>query len=332
MRRALASLLAVALGAVFAAPSAAADDDGTVVVKVGDSSYTVADVQLRLRALSPWQLSTMGSDAEAIKKTFAHKVLVPELLYFEEAERRKLEQEPATRDRVRDILRRALENQIREDLAKEGVSADEVKAYFEANKEKFDTPERVKLWRILVEDQAKAKKIIADVKAADTKAPELWTKLTREHSVDSATKLRDGDLGFVRPDGQTETPQLRVEPALFAAAHEVKDGEVVPEPVAEGDKWAVVWRRGSMPAVSRTLAQEENSIRQILTRKKLQSERKSLVDRLRKEHVKEVQSELVSRVTVDPMGDLQARARPGVIPRGKVKDPGKPARTERGLR
>ena len=53
------------------------------------------------------------------------------------------------------------------------------------------------------------------------------------------------------------------------AKAELKDGEVVPEPVKEGPGFAVVWRRGSLEAVVRTLAQEGPAIRQILGRQKI---------------------------------------------------------------
>ena len=48
---------------------------------------------------------------------------------------------------------------------------------------------------------------------------------------------------------------MRVDPGLFAAADKVKDGELVKEPVKEGTKFAVIRRRGSLEASTRTLDQ-----------------------------------------------------------------------------
>ena len=49
-------------------------------------------------------------------------------------------------------------------------------------------------------------------------------------------------------DGASNEPGVRVDPAVVQAARTVADGALVPQPVAEGDFFAVVWRRGTMPA------------------------------------------------------------------------------------
>ena len=106
-------------------------------------------------------------------------------------------------------------------------------------------------------------------------------------------------------------------PALFEAADKVKDGELVPQPIPVDGGFAVVWRRGSLPAVNRTLEQEQRSIQQILSRQKLEAKRAALIEQLRKQHVKEVNDALLQHVQVSAFGDVAARQRPGVLPRHK---------------
>jgi peptidyl-prolyl cis-trans isomerase C len=163
------------------------------------------------------------------------------------------------------------------------VTADEIKAYFEANRSRFETPRRVHIWRILTDDEALAKKIIAESKGVD--GISHWSQYARDNSLDKATHLRNGDLGFVHPDGNTDTPTLRVDPALFAAADKLSDGELAPEPMKEASHFAVLWRRGSSKGVTRTVAQEENSIRQVLERKRVEQARDELLDALRTKYV-----------------------------------------------
>lgn len=333
MRRSIAFGLLIAAAAV-PGRSARADDKTAVVVSVGDSKLTAADVERRLRTVPAWQLPTLGTTPEEIRKNFVERVLVPELLHAEEARRRKLESDPAVHDRLRELLRQAIENQIRETAASEkNVSDAEIKAYYEQNQHRFHTPRRIKLWRILVGDEALAKKIIAEVRAAGgAQQTKTWTKLAREHSLDKATQLRDGNLGFVHPDGQTEAPRVRVDPALFSAAERVKDGELVPEPVREGDKHAVVWRRGSMEAVHRTLEQEKGPIRQVLRRKKLETAMTELLTRLREQHVRGVSEALLEYIDVDAYGDVGERRRPGIVPRHSAPASPTPRPGERGHR
>jgi peptidyl-prolyl cis-trans isomerase C len=332
MRRSAAWMLLCASAFLVPGRSAHADDKGEVVVTVGDSKLSVADIERRLRTVPVWQRGTLGTKPPEIRRHFVEKVLIPELLYAEEAKHRKLESDPAVHDRLRELLRQALENQLRETVASDSsVSADEVKAYYQQNLHRFHTPRRIKLWRILVGDEALAKKIISEVKGAGPEAAKRWTEHARQSSLDKATALRDGNLGFVHPDGQTEAPRVRVEPALFAAADKVKDGEIVAEPVKEGERWAVVWRRGSMEEVHRTLQQEEGAIRQVLKRKKLEDATSQLIDKLKKEQLKGVNEALLDYVEVDPYGDVGARKKPGVVPRGAAGSP-TPKPGERGTR
>lgn len=309
--------------------AADAGSKGDVVLSVGPSSMTAGEVERRLRDVPGFQINSFGATPEQIKKRYVETVLVPELLYYEEAKRRGLEKSGPTADRVRDRLRQALETEIRDSTS--GVSPDEIKSYYDANRHRFNTPRRIKLWRILVKDEESAKKLIASLKRDSMDATSLWSKHARD-SLDKATAMRDGDLGFVTPEGQTEMPQVRVEPSLFEAADKVKDGEVVPEPLKEGEGYAVIWRRGSLEAVVRTLAQEAPSIRQILARQKVQDAVDELGKRLEREHVKGVTPELLSYVTVDPSGDVGTRQRPGVIPRHRARGAAAPERGERGLR
>src|SRR5262249_38494427 len=105
----------------------------------------------------------------------------------------------------------------------------------------------------------------------------------------------------------------------------------VPDPVPEGSQWAVLWRRGTVPAIHRTLDQETGAIRQVLSRQKLAESLKALLARLRAEQPIEKAPQLVDVVEVSPVGDVGRRARPGVAshrPAGAAE----PTMTPRGLR
>jgi peptidyl-prolyl cis-trans isomerase C len=329
MRFQIAFALGLAAATAVVQSPADSAEKGDVAVTVGSSTMTVTEVERRLATVPYFQLDQFGKTPTEIRRGFVEKVLVPELLQVEEAKRRALQQSAATRARIRDALRRAVEAELKADA--NSVSPDEIKAYYDENRHRFNTPRRIKLWRILVRDEALAKKIVSEVKGGELEAATRWNKRAREDSIDKSTSMRDGDLGFVMPDGQTEMPQLRVNAALFAAAEKVKDGELVPEPVKEGDHWAVLWRRGSLEAVNRSLAQEAPSIRQVLSRQKVATGVSELSKKLEGELVKGVSHELLSYVNVDPSGDVGSRQRPGVVPRHRPSS-GAPKRDERGLR
>jgi peptidyl-prolyl cis-trans isomerase C len=268
-----AFLLLLSASAVFAA-------DAKPVARVGTEVLSADALSRRLRTIPDFQRAALSDKPGELKRIVLETMLIPERLYAQEAESRKLGERSSVRNREREILRSAMDRELRrEDALTRPVTDAEIKAYFEANRRRFETPRRLHLWRILSDDEALAKKIIADCRAVD--GIQRWSSYARESSLDKATHLRNGDLGFVHPDGDTDTPTLRVDPTLFAAADALSDGDIAPQPVKEGGHWAVLWRRGSMKAVTRTLEQERSSIRQVLERQRGEQARDALLADLR---------------------------------------------------
>jgi peptidyl-prolyl cis-trans isomerase C len=289
-----AALLLLSATAVFAA-------DAKPVAKVGGEVVTADDLSRRLGRMPEFQRAALADSPEKLKRQVLETVLIPELLCAAEAQRLELGDKPALQNRQREILRQAMEHELRAQSGRNTpVTTDDVKAYFEANRARFETPRRVRIWRILMDDEALAKKIISDSQGVD--GLKRWSQYARENSLDKATQLRDGDLGFVHADGKTDTPTLRVDPVLFASADELADGALAKEPVKEGSHWAVIWRRGSAAAIVRTLAQEEGSIRQVLERERLEKAREDLLGTLRVKYVSMTNDSLLDTLHFDGEG------------------------------
>ena len=287
---------------VCASATSLAADDGKVALSVGSATMTTGAIERRLAALPSYQLSRYGSTPDAVRKAFTEQVLVPEMLFGEEALRRKLEQTPALQTRVKDLLKEALDRNLKEEaLQKEPVTKEELQKYFDDNKSRFETPKRIRIWRVQVADEATAKKLILDSRGAD--GVQKWREFARENSLDKATAQRNGDLGFVRPDGSTDVPRVQVDPVVFNSADKVTDGSLVAEPLKEGDRWSVIWRRGSIAAMKRTLEDEEKSIRSLLERRRAEKARKDLLARLQKENVKESHPDLLSHIDMAAYGE-----------------------------
>jgi len=273
-----ALLLLLSASAVFGA-------DEKPIAHVGPVAISDEALTRRLRKIPDFQRTALGDTPEKLKRQVLETWLVPELLYAQEAERLKLEQRPNIRDRTRELLRQAMDRELRaQNAAQHPVTAGDIEAYFEANRRRFETPRRIHVWRILTDDEALAKKILAESKGVD--GIKQWSQFARDSSLDKATHLRNGDLGFIHPDGNTDTPTLRVDPELFVAADKLSDGQLAAEPLKLGTHYAVIWRRGSMKASTRTLAQETGSIRQVLERQRLEQARTELLTGLRGKYVR----------------------------------------------
>lgn len=98
------------------------------------------------------------------------------------------------------------------------ITDEDVKTYFEENKESFDTPEQVEASHILVEDEATAKEVIEKLNAGED-----FATLAKEYSTDTSNAEKGGALGFF---GRGEMVE-EFENAAFA----MNVGDVSKEPV-----------------------------------------------------------------------------------------------------
>ena len=98
------------------------------------------------------------------------------------------------------------------------ITDEDVKTYFEENKDLFGTPEQVEASHILVEDEETAKEVIDKLNAGED-----FAELAKEYSTDSSNAEDGGALGFF---GRGEMVQ-EFEDAAFA----MNVGDVSKEPV-----------------------------------------------------------------------------------------------------
>jgi len=255
-----------------------------VVVKVGARTVTVGELEDRLLEIPPFQITTFGASRDEIAKAYLNQVIVRDLLLGVGAEQRKLDgQYPAKHQVERAKSSATLRAQRATFKSAAAIPMEDVTKYYEENKSRFDSPERVNLWRILCKSKEEAETVHAAAKK-DLTIPK-FNDLARDHSIDKATYLRGGNLGFVGPDGSSNEAGLKVDANLVKAVASAKDGELAPAPIAEGSGWAVVWRRTTVPATKRTLEDATAQIRTTLFRERTEAAEKKLIDDLKAKNV-----------------------------------------------
>jgi peptidyl-prolyl cis-trans isomerase C len=260
--------------------------DGASLARVGARSLDAGLLLARMARLLPFQRALFGAAWPEQRRKFLERELIPEAL---------LEQDAARNDQrllsARDsALSRALLTELQQQAALAEVPPSEVAQYYSQHRDKYEEPRSILIWRILLRQEADARALLRELgKPSET----TWSRLARERSIDTATQMRSGSLGFVAADGQTHMPQVRVSPALFAAAERVKDGQLVLEPVPEGDAVAVIWRRASRAAQPSQLSAVSPDIRALLVHARQVSELQTLTERLRKDSLRDYQPALL---------------------------------------
>jgi len=280
----LLALGAAGLSPRDAAATAAEDADrarkAVVVVKVGGAEVTVGELEARLAAIPRFQLFDFGKTPAEIRQGFLDRIVIPELLLSEGAKSEGVAAKLPWSETISRAKSGATLRAVRATVPTGArITAEEVKAYYDANISFYDSPERVHVFRILVATEAEAIGHITALKKELTL--KAFTDLAREKSLDKATNMRGGNLGFLGPDGASNEAGLKADPALVTAAKTVRDGELCPKPVAEGTSFAIVWRRGTVAATKRTLEEATPQIRDMLARRALEEATKRHLDALK---------------------------------------------------
>ena len=272
---------------VLAVPSRAAPDDARrsrPAVTVGGRVVTVGELEDRIAELPPFEAERYGASRDEIVRAFVEQVIVRDLLLVAGAEQQKVADSFPARGQLLRAKSTATLRALRSPVpSPSAIPTDDVRKYYEANRSRYEGPERVNLWRILCKSRDEALSVLAEAKR-DLTIPHFQA-LARDHSIDKATSFRGGNLGFLAPDGASNEAGLKVDPALVRAASGVRDGDLVPEPVPESAGFAVVWRRVTVPATHRSLDDVAAQIRTTLFRERSEAAEKQLIDDLRKKNL-----------------------------------------------
>ncbi|MDQ0858987.1 peptidylprolyl isomerase [Bacillus sp. V2I10] len=174
----------------------------------------------------------------------------------EEAFKQQLETSGGTIEDVKKDLKTNLK--IEKLLEPEiSISEDEMKTYFEENKESFAEPEQVKASHILVEDEATAKEVKEKLNAGED-----FSELAKEYSTDTSNSEKGGDLGyFAKGDMVTE-----FEDVAFA----MKEGEIS-EPVKTEFGYHVIKFEDKKAAAEAAFDDKKEEIKETLFDQKMQT-------------------------------------------------------------
>ena len=297
-RRALLATLALCVGcnepalqrptADAAVPPAGLSPEqaGRVLATVGDKSITLGDVAATLERMDPFD--RLRYQTKERRRELLNELINVELLAAE-ARRRGLDKDPNVEDAVRIILRDAMLAKARAGVTSPAeLTAEELRAYWDAHRADFEEPERRRISAIVLTDRREAAKLLKDAQKVRTAGE--WGELFFKHSV-TAPKVRGpneptelaGDLGFVGPPDDAKGANPRVPESVRAAAFKLAGvGDVAAEVIEADGKLYLVRIAGVAAAHRRTFAEAERSIRVLLVQERVAARDRALEDELRR--------------------------------------------------
>jgi peptidyl-prolyl cis-trans isomerase C len=135
-----------------------ADQAAKIVAKVGDRTLTLGDFARALDRMDPFD--RLRYQTKERRRELLNEMIDVELL-AQEAKRRGLDQRPEVQDALRQLYRDALLQKVRDTLPPPaGIPAEEVKAYYDANAERYNEPERRRVSAIIMTNKAEAEKVL----------------------------------------------------------------------------------------------------------------------------------------------------------------------------
>lgn len=162
---------------------------GDVLVRYDGGSVTKSDFQDALMSL-PERVREVA----LLQKQDFLESLVSEKLLLQEAESRGIQhladvQQVLRQARDRILVAKLIEEEVE---VKSEVESNEIKSYYENNKQEFVSPFRLRASHILLRSRKEADEILKKIKKGES-----FEELAKKHSLDP-TAVKGGDIGYFR--------------------------------------------------------------------------------------------------------------------------------------
>jgi peptidyl-prolyl cis-trans isomerase C len=186
-------------------------NDGKTLAEVNGTKITVKDFNAEVENLPPY-IRPMAQTPEG-KKELLESMIVRELV-LEQAKKDGIDKSKEVVTRLEDLKKRVVveafvRKKIEQDIK---ISDDEMKKFYDQNKDKFKSGEQVKASHILVKSESSAQDILSQLKKGAS-----FEELARKNSAD-ASAAKGGDLGWFSKGTMV--------PEFDKVAFGLKDGEL----------------------------------------------------------------------------------------------------------
>jgi peptidyl-prolyl cis-trans isomerase C len=185
--------------------------EGKVLAEVNSGTITTGDFDRELKNL-PEYLKAMADTPQG-RKEMVDTMVIRELI-LQQAAKDGLDKGADIEEKLQDLKKRLIvESFLKKKVETESkVSEEDLKKFYEQNKDKFKSGDQIKASHILVKTEKEAKDILALLKSGGN-----FEELAKKSSVDSSS-AKGGDLGWFGKGSMV--------PAFEKAALALKEGQI----------------------------------------------------------------------------------------------------------
>jgi peptidyl-prolyl cis-trans isomerase C len=249
-------LAAIALFSLATAlPARAQTDSDPVLAKVNGQAIHLSDLKAAAEILPP--------QARAMPPQQLYPMLLDQLIDAQallvEAQKTGLDKDPDVQRTMRMAQERALESSLLNKAVRPQVTDEAIKARYDQDYAGKPGDTEVHARHILVNDEATAKKIIAELKKGGD-----FAALSKQYSKDPSASQQGGDLGFFKKTDMV--------PEFANVAFGLKDKEVSPVPVKTQFGWHVIQTLEHRTAQPPAFEQVRDELRQTMVQAAVQKE------------------------------------------------------------
>jgi peptidyl-prolyl cis-trans isomerase C len=289
-----------------AQPGQSPADLSTPLAKVDDVVITVGELQERLNRQSPYIRARYTSLEQ--KKEFLDSLIRFEVL-AKEAERRGFDKDPEVIRTMKQVMiQKLMKDEFEVRVTPDSINDTEINAYYESHLSEFVKPEEVRASAIMVRSKAQAERVAAEAAGDAGKTNKGFRDMVAKYTAHEETKLRGGDLRYMTLESK-DWPKPVVQ-ATFALVNTGDVSGVVD--AGDGTFW-VLKQTGRRKAMTRTLADATQQIRNKLYREKRVDAQKQFIDGLRNKAKISIDESSLSKVKIDTStqgGDPHGEAAP----------------------
>ena len=289
------------------------------VAEVNGIAITVGELNEKINARPPAWRRMYATDDK--KEEFLNTNIIQEILLYDAARAGKLEEDPVVKEaaekRMVDILRRDKIAEIRKNL---NITDEDMKKYYEDNKDQFVQPEGLIAAHILVKTKAEADKIYKEITSAeknDAVRSKIWRELVEKYSIDDESKNRGGLLGDEKHRAVVQNDPA-FDKALTDALWSLKEDNAVAAPVQTAKGWHVLRRYNLRKAINISFDQAKQRLQRLVERDMITRKYQEWINGLKTSYGVKDFPENLKLVTVDlteePMEKDGHNGHPALMP------------------